>query len=102
MQADTHSVPSPELTTAPATAPLSTLHDRFAALRATLATEVVGQPALIERLLIALLADGHLLVEGAPGVAKTTAVNGTAAREETAETTERGGSCGFSPFRPFF
>ena len=35
---------------------------------------------LIERLLIALLADGHLLVEGAPGLAKTSAVRALAAR----------------------
>jgi MoxR-like ATPase len=34
----------------------------------------VGQEALVERLLIALLADGHLLVEGAPGLAKTRAI----------------------------
>jgi len=36
--------------------------------------QVVGQAHLIERLLIALLADGHLLVEGAPGLAKTRAI----------------------------
>ena len=35
---------------------------------------IVGQPAFIADLLIALLADGHLLVEGAPGLAKTTAI----------------------------
>lgn len=43
-------------------------------LRRWLGTVVLGQPALIDRLLIALLADGHLLVEGAPGLAKTTAI----------------------------
>jgi MoxR-like ATPase len=36
--------------------------------------QVVGQGHLIQRLLIALLADGHLLVEGAPGLAKTRAI----------------------------
>jgi MoxR-like ATPase len=36
--------------------------------------QVVGQAHLVERLLIALLADGHLLVEGAPGLAKTRAI----------------------------
>ena len=36
--------------------------------------QVVGQRHLIQRLLIALLADGHLLVEGAPGLAKTRAI----------------------------
>jgi len=35
---------------------------------------IIGQSALVKRLLIALLADGHLLVEGAPGLAKTTAI----------------------------
>lgn len=35
---------------------------------------VVGQEKLISRLLIALIADGHILVEGAPGLAKTRAV----------------------------
>jgi MoxR-like ATPase len=36
--------------------------------------QIIGQEHLIERLLIALLADGHLLVEGAPGLAKTKAI----------------------------
>ncbi len=36
--------------------------------------KIIGQQALIERLLIAILADGHLLVEGAPGLAKTRAI----------------------------
>lgn len=36
--------------------------------------QIVGQPDLVERLLIALIADGHLLVEGAPGLAKTKAI----------------------------
>lgn len=58
------------------------LHAAFTELRKTLAAEIVGQAALIERLLIALLADGHLLVEGAPGLAKTTAVRALAARLE--------------------
>ncbi len=58
------------------------LRARFIALRDTLQTEVIGQPALVDRLLIALLADGHLLVEGAPGLAKTTAIKALAARIE--------------------
>lgn len=44
-------------------------------LRTYLAAQVVGQDLLIERMLIALLADGHILVEGAPGLAKTRAIN---------------------------
>lgn len=41
-------------------------------------SQVLGQEALVSRLLIALLADGHLLVEGAPGLAKTRAVKALA------------------------
>ena len=54
----------------------------FSALRAELCACIIGQEALIDRLLIALLADGHLLVEGAPGLAKTTAIKELAARIE--------------------
>ncbi|MEM6773463.1 MAG: MoxR family ATPase [Pseudomonadota bacterium] len=43
-------------------------------LESWLDEQIVGQAHLIERLLIALLADGHLLVEGAPGLAKTRAI----------------------------
>jgi len=46
----------------------------FAELGNWLRGRVVGQEALVERLLVALLADGHLLVEGAPGLAKTRAI----------------------------
>ena len=35
---------------------------------------MVGQKDLMEKLLIGLLADGHILVEGVPGLAKTTAI----------------------------
>jgi MoxR-like ATPase len=70
-----------------ATAPVladsaSSLHSRFTRLRDELSTRIIGQEALVERLLIALLADGHLLVEGAPGLAKTTAVKALATRIE--------------------
>ena len=43
-------------------------------LKQWLASKIVGQDHLVERLIIALLADGHLLVEGAPGLAKTKAI----------------------------
>ena len=43
-------------------------------LKAAVGTRIIGQPGLIERLLVAILADGHLLVEGAPGLAKTRAI----------------------------
>ena len=39
-----------------------------------LSSQIIGQAHLVQRLIIALLADGHLLVEGAPGLAKTRAV----------------------------
>jgi len=56
------------------------LYARFVALREALSEEIIGQSALVHRLLVALLADGHLLVEGAPGLAKTMAVRALAAR----------------------
>lgn len=58
------------------------LHQAFSALRDSLSQTIVGQSALVESLLIALLADGHLLVEGAPGLAKTTAIRALASRLE--------------------
>ncbi len=49
-------------------------HAAFNQLNTALSTRILGQTHLVERLLIALLADGHLLVEGAPGLAKTKAI----------------------------
>ena len=49
-------------------------HEALLALRQYLTNQILGQERLIDRLLIALLADGHLLVEGAPGLAKTKAI----------------------------
>ncbi|WP_099611024.1 AAA family ATPase [Vibrio fujianensis] len=46
----------------------------FQSLQTYLNQQVIGQQALVEQLLIALLADGHILVEGPPGLAKTRAV----------------------------
>jgi MoxR-like ATPase len=43
-------------------------------LKKHVSTHIIGQEILVDRLLIALLADGHLLVEGAPGLAKTKAI----------------------------
>lgn len=50
------------------------MQSRINQLQTWLSGKIVGQEALIERLMIALLADGHLLVEGAPGLAKTKAI----------------------------
>ena len=54
----------------PASAARSGVH----ALKRYVEERIIGQQELVERLLIALLADGHLLVEGAPGLAKTRAI----------------------------
>ncbi|WP_199608926.1 AAA family ATPase [Flocculibacter collagenilyticus] len=50
----------------------------FEQLKQYLDSQVIGQHALTENILIALLADGHLLVEGPPGLAKTRAINALA------------------------
>jgi MoxR-like ATPase len=49
-------------------------HAIITELRDWLSQQIIGQERLVDRLLIALLADGHLLVEGAPGLAKTKAI----------------------------
>jgi len=43
-------------------------------LRAEVGKVIVGQTYMVDRLLMALIADGHILIEGIPGLAKTTAV----------------------------
>jgi MoxR-like ATPase len=50
------------------------LQEKFLRLNSHLKSLVVGQELLLNRMLIALLCDGHLLVEGAPGLAKTRAI----------------------------
>lgn len=52
----------------------SSVQDKILKLNTYLNSRILGQTSLVSRLLIALLADGHLLVEGAPGLAKTRAV----------------------------
>ena len=54
------------------------VRDLFNQARARMGEEIIGQKLLVERLLICLLANGHLLVEGAPGLAKTRAVKALA------------------------
>jgi len=53
---------------------MSNALQNFQRLQSSLNQVILGQERLIERLLIVLLADGHLLVEGAPGLAKTRAI----------------------------
>ncbi|MDH3336881.1 MAG: MoxR family ATPase [Gammaproteobacteria bacterium] len=48
--------------------------EQFQQLEAHASSLIIGQSHLINRMLIALLCDGHLLVEGAPGLAKTRAI----------------------------
>jgi MoxR-like ATPase len=50
------------------------VYDDIQALNTWLNQQIVGQEHLVERMLMSLLADGHLLVEGAPGLAKTKAI----------------------------
>jgi len=52
--------------------------DAFNRLKEHLQRRILGQDALVHRLLLGLLADGHLLVEGAPGLAKTRAIKALA------------------------
>ena len=54
----------------------------FKELRSYLNTQILGQENLVESLLVALLADGHLLIEGPPGLAKTRAIKALVARHE--------------------
>jgi MoxR-like ATPase len=53
---------------------MMTTQQQIETLKHWLGQHIVGQEKLINRLMIALLADGHLLVEGAPGLAKTKAI----------------------------
>ncbi len=52
--------------------------EQINALISYLNGEIIGQEVLVNRLIIGLLADGHLLVEGAPGLAKTRAIKALA------------------------
>ncbi len=62
-----------------ATSPQGVNHSAFSKLRQHLQTRIIGQQHLVDSLLMSLLADGHLMVEGAPGLAKTTAIKELAA-----------------------
>ena len=53
-------------------------NDLVGYLRAHMNARIVGQEGFVDRLLLALFADGHILLEGAPGLAKTKAVNALA------------------------
>jgi MoxR-like ATPase len=53
----------------------TTTHEQIKQVQSKLQQQLVGHEALIERLLIALLTGGHVLIEGAPGLAKTRTIN---------------------------
>ena len=55
--------------------PLGSPQDRLVSLFEALKTKVIGQESLIEHLLIGLLTDGHVLLEGPPGLAKTRTIH---------------------------
>ena len=57
---------------------MSNIQHNILALRQSLSDTIVGQQALLDRLVIGLLCGGHVLVEGLPGLAKTTAVKALA------------------------
>ncbi len=50
------------------------LQQQFTQLLTELDSHIIGQPHLTQRMVMAMLADGHLLVEGPPGLAKTKAI----------------------------
>lgn len=52
------------------------MHEHFQTLINTLNQHIIGQPRLVERMLIALLGEGHLLVEGPPGLADDVLIKG--------------------------
>ncbi|MEN8236844.1 MAG: MoxR family ATPase [Pseudomonadota bacterium] len=52
---------------------------KLANLQRSLESKIIGQKSLIENLLVCLLCDGHMLIEGMPGLAKTTAAKSIAA-----------------------
>ncbi len=55
----------------------------FKSVRDEVAKVIVGQRYMIDRILLALVADGHILLEGVPGLAKTTAVKAVARAVDT-------------------
>ena len=55
-----------------------TARDDIIALGKRIGQSIIGQQTMIERLLLGLLANGHLLVEGLPGLAKTRAIKSLA------------------------
>ncbi|MEZ5592178.1 MAG: hypothetical protein R3F53_16290 [Gammaproteobacteria bacterium] len=55
-----------------------TAREQILELKSRMAGDIIGQEEILDRLLIGLLANGNLLVEGFPGLAKTRAVKSLA------------------------
>lgn len=53
---------------------MSAIRDKIMTLKSFMESQIIGQEDLVKKLIITLLADGHALVEGAPGLAKTKAI----------------------------
>src|ERR1041385_6987765 len=58
--------------------PVTHANQMLTSLRAAIGQAVVGQPAVIDQVLTALLASGHVLIEGVPGLGKTLLVRALA------------------------
>lgn len=71
MNTDQHPPPLPSEAQGHAT----TTIERFSQARETIKQHLVGHDRLIERLLVAVITGGHVLIEGSPGLAKTRTVN---------------------------
>jgi MoxR-like ATPase len=63
--------PPPLEEAAPAADPISAAGGQLGELRAAIGTALVGQQAVVEQVLVALVAAGHVLIEGVPGLGKT-------------------------------
>ncbi|MCE9519464.1 MAG: AAA family ATPase, partial [Verrucomicrobia bacterium] len=74
MDTDTSPPPLPEIPPPSTEAEISAASSWVQPLRSEIARVLVGQTDLVDRLLIALLTNGHVLLEGVPGLAKTLAV----------------------------
>src|SRR5262250_3104497 len=57
--------------------------DQILELKKRIGAEIIGQEAAIDQLLVALLANGHVLMEGLPGLAKTRTIKTLAANLES-------------------
>ena len=53
---------------------MSAIRDKIMTLKSFMESQIIGQEDLVKKLIITLLADGHALVEGTPGLAKTKAI----------------------------